>query len=224
MKIDELELIPHLLLLCYLVGCLHDLGRQSSLLVLVLLNQSPLLLVLLLKELFDPLGLDVARPAVFAPHQDLTLKIVGVLPDFSNCHVRLLENGSEGLEDGVGLYPAFFDGLLEGFGLLLCDFILFFRGEVEVDLLFLLPLVLFLFIVLFVLGVLFLETHEVRLEEIIFPPQMFDVLEVAFQLLGELLDGQQFLALLSGFEFPLAHQLYKFESSSPRLISAVSIE
>jgi hypothetical protein len=92
MEVNELELIPHFLLLRDLVCRLHDLRRKSCLLVFVFLDQRLLLTVLLLEELLDTLRLDVARTTVLATHQDLTLEVVGVLPDFSNGHVRLFEN------------------------------------------------------------------------------------------------------------------------------------
>lgn len=65
-EINELKLISHLLLLCYLISCLHDLGHQRILLIFILLNEAPLLSFLLLKIFLNPLGLDFASSAVFS--------------------------------------------------------------------------------------------------------------------------------------------------------------
>ena len=101
MEVYELELVAHLLLLCDLVGSLDDLCGEGGLFVLVFLDQGAFLPVLLLKEFLNAFGLDVARSAVLAAHQDLSLEVVGILSDFCDGHVGFLEDGSEGFEDGV---------------------------------------------------------------------------------------------------------------------------
>lgn len=40
-----------------------------------------------------------------------------------------------------------------------------------------------LLIILLILGILLLQSHEVGLEEIVFPPHMFDIFKVALKLL-----------------------------------------
>ena len=101
MEVYKLELVAHLFLLCDLVGSLDDLCGEGGLFVLVFLDQGAFLPVLLLKEFLNAFGLDVARSAVLAAHQDLSLEVVGILSDFCDGHVGFLEDGSEGFEDGV---------------------------------------------------------------------------------------------------------------------------
>lgn len=124
------------------------------------------------------------------------MEVVSVLSDLGNGHICLFKDGPQCLKDGIGLDPALFNGLLEGFCLLLCDFILFLWREMQVDLLLLLLLVLLLAVILLILGVLLFQTHEVGLKEVVLPPHMLNVLEVTLELLGELLNSQQLLALL----------------------------
>lgn len=88
-EVNELQFVSHLLLLSDLVSCLHDLRGKSGLLVFVLLNEGSLLLVLLLEKLFNAFCLDVTSATVLAPHQYLSLEVVGVLPDFCDGHVGL---------------------------------------------------------------------------------------------------------------------------------------
>lgn len=78
----------------------------------------------------------------------------------------------------------------------------------QVNFLFLLLFVFLLAVVLLILGVFLLQTHEVRLEEVVLPSHVFDILEVALQLLGELFNSQQLLALLRCLQLSLRHQLY----------------
>lgn len=89
MEVDELELISHFLLFSDLVGSFDDLCGKGGLLVLILFDQCTFLPVLLLEELLNSLGLDIASAAVFTAHQDLTLKVIGIFTDFSNGHVCL---------------------------------------------------------------------------------------------------------------------------------------
>jgi hypothetical protein len=208
-EVDELELVAHFFLLCYLVGSLDDLSRKSGLFVLVFLNQRLLLPVLLLEEFLDPLCLDVAGSTVLPAHQNLSLEVIGILPDFSDGHVGLLQNGPESFEDGVRFDSPLFDGPLQFFSLLLSNLVLFLGREVKVAPVFILLAGLLLFLVVVLVLVLLFKAHEVGLKEIVFSAKVFDVLEVAFKLLGELFDGEEFLALLGGFQLPLAHQLYK---------------
>lgn len=118
----------------------------------------------------------------------------------------LKKNYPEGFEDGIGLDPTLFNGFLQGLGLLLCNFILFFGSQGGDNLVLKLPPVFgFFAIILLIVLILFLETHAIRFEEEIFPPEMLNILEVGFELLGEFFDGEELLALLGGFELAFGH-------------------
>jgi len=95
MEVNELELVSHLFLLGDLVGSFDDLSRQCGLLVFILLNQSPFLSVLFLKEFFDPFSLYVSCPTILSAHQDLSLEIVGVFSNLGDGHVCFFQDGSE---------------------------------------------------------------------------------------------------------------------------------
>ena len=93
----------------------------------------------------------------------------------------LKKNYPESFEDGIGLDPTFFNGFLQGLGLLLCNLILFFWGEGGDNLVLKFsPVFGFFTIILLIVLILFLKTHAIRFEEEIFPPQMLNILEVGF--------------------------------------------
>ena len=93
MEINEFQLVTHLLFLQYLVIGLDDLACQSILLVFVLLEQRPLLSLLLLKELLDSLGLYLSSSTILSPQQNLPLEIVCVFPDLCDRHISLFQDG-----------------------------------------------------------------------------------------------------------------------------------
>ena len=66
----------------------------------------------------------------------------------------------------------------------------------KVDFFLLLLLVLLLAVILLIFGVFLLQSHEVGLEEVVLPAHVLDIFEVALQLLRELLNSEQLLALL----------------------------
>ena len=94
----------------------------------------------------------------------------------------------------------------------------------QVDLLLLLLFVLLLAVVLLILGVFLLQSHEVGLEEVVLPSHVLDIFEVALQLLGELFNSQQLLALLRCLQLSLRHQLYiSIIISSNQATSSISL-
>lgn len=90
MEVNELQLISHFLLFCNLGSSLDDLCRQSVLFSFVLINQGSFLPILLFKEFLYPFSFNISSSAVFTSHQNLSLEIVGVFPDFCDGHVGLL--------------------------------------------------------------------------------------------------------------------------------------
>lgn len=88
----------------------------------------------------------------------------------------------------------------------MCNLILFFGGEGGDNLVLKFsPVFGFFAIILLIVLILFLEAHAIRFEEEIFPPQMLNILEVGFELLGEFFDGEELLALLGGLELAFGH-------------------
>ena len=118
----------------------------------------------------------------------------------------LKKNYPESFEDGIGLDPTFFNGFFQGLSFLLCNLILFFRGEGGDNLVLKFSSVFgFFAIILLIVLILFFETHAIRFEEEVFPSEMLNILEVGFELLGEFFDGEELLALLGGFELAFGH-------------------
>jgi hypothetical protein len=68
--------------------------------------------ILLLKELFNPLCLDVTGATVLSPHQDLPLEVICILSDFGDGHIGFLEDCPKGFQDGVGFDPSLLNGFL----------------------------------------------------------------------------------------------------------------
>lgn len=74
---------------------------------------------------------------------------------------------------------------------MLGDFILLLRCEMQGYFLLLFFLVLLpASVLLLILRVFLLESHEVTLKEVILPTHVLDILEVTLELLGEFLNGQ----------------------------------
>lgn len=105
MKVNKLELIAHLLFLGNQVGSFGNLCSQWALFVLILFNEGSFLSVFLFEVSLNSFGLDVTSSTVLPTHENLSLEIVCVFSDFSNCHISLLENS---LRDNVEKVPSKF--------------------------------------------------------------------------------------------------------------------
>ena len=190
MEIDKFKLISHLLFFCDLISCFYYLSWKSCFLVFVFLYQSFLLPVFFFKKFLYSLCLDVSCSTVLPSHQDFSLKIISVFSYLSYCHVCFLQYGSESLEDGVWLNPTFLDSILEWLSLLLCNLILFLWSEVEIASILIFLALFFLLLIVILILVLFFKTYEVWLKEIVLSPEMLNILEVSFELLWQLFDGE----------------------------------
>ena len=209
MEIDEFQLVSHLFFLRYLVPCFYYLSCQRLLFVFVLFDQCPFLSIFFLEKFLYPFCLYVACSTILSAHQDLPLEVIGVLSDFGDGHVGLLEDSPQSFEDGIGLDSALFDGVFEGFCLLLGDLVFLFGGEGASGGFFLADSVFEFFAGLFLLYfVVLFEAHVVGFEEEVFTFEVFAFLEVGFELLGEFLDSQEFLALLRRLQLPFRHISY----------------
>lgn len=92
MKVDELEVIAHLLLVLDLILRLHDLRLQRLILQRQLLYQRVLRLLLVLQVLHQLLRVVLASPAVFGGGEEAT-EVEGFLTDLGDSKVGALQDG-----------------------------------------------------------------------------------------------------------------------------------
>lgn len=128
MKINKFQLIPHFLLLTNLIICLNNLRGKRLFLPPILLNKHFLLPFLLHKEFLYPISLYIPCSAILAAHKNLTLEIIGIFADLGYCHVGLLEDCAEGLENGIWFYSTFLNCVFKGLCLLLGNLIFLLWG------------------------------------------------------------------------------------------------
>jgi hypothetical protein len=98
MEIDELQIIPGLVLLLDLGICAVDVELQLLIPHIELVDGSVLSLDLLLHVLEEPLGDDFPGFSVFGANDDVTLEFIGLLLDFSDCHVGFFKNRAKHLK------------------------------------------------------------------------------------------------------------------------------
>lgn len=184
-----------------------NLGVKGVSLVLVLLNQAALLPLLLLEILLYSLGFNLARAAILTSQQYLSLKVIGVLSDFGDTHIRLLEDGTKSLQNSIRLNSTLFNVVLQSLSLVLSDFVLLFRCQ-QHDLLLFFLLGDFgglLLILLVVLLLLFLKSHEVGLKQEVLSAHLLHFFKEVLELLRQLFNRNQLLALVSVLHLFLRH-------------------
>lgn len=128
MKVDELEVITHLLLVLDLILRLHDLRLQRLILQRQLLDQRVLRLLLVLQVLHELLSVVLAGPAVFSGGEEAT-EVEGFLTDLGDGEVGALQDGLETLEECLGAITTRLDAQLQSFQLSVRDFVLLLRCQ-----------------------------------------------------------------------------------------------